>query len=148
MPEYEDKELEKKVCHELFYLMGYIVEGLSVYVIYDVLEWDKRVEISNWDADFADEYDLSWSGNTTYTIKTHRFNSYLSVIRGNDAVADIPFISGTDSYKEPYKLLSRWTPDMRYDLDAIELTKKQIFEMCVYCENMYKAVVNTIGPVI
>lgn len=148
MPDFEDKALEKKVCHELFYLMGYIVEGLSVYVIYDVLEWDKSKEISRYDKNFADEYDLSWDGDTTYTIKRHRFNSYLSVVRGKYEVADIPFISGSDSNVAQYKHLSKWTPELRYDLNDIDLTKNDIIDLYKYCNNMYTSVVNIIGPVL
>ena len=40
--DFKDVALEHKVCHELFYLMGYIVEGLSVYTIYELVEWDKH----------------------------------------------------------------------------------------------------------
>lgn len=149
MPDFKDNTvLEKKVCHELFYLMGYIVEGLSVYVIYEVLGWEKSKEISRYDRNFSDEHDLSWDGATTYTIKRHRFNSYLSVVRGKDEVAGIPFISGYDSDEAPYKHLSKWSPELRYELNDIELTKKQIIELFNYCKSMYSAVVDIIGPVL
>lgn len=143
--EFHDASLENKVCHELFYLMGYIVEGLSVYTIYEYVGWDKNREISWPDSYVEDTYDLSFSGRTKYTIKTHKFNTYLSVVRGKDEVSDIPFISGSDRSNTSYALLTKWSPELRYNLNIVTLRKQQICELCVYCQNMFNAVVETFG---
>ena len=109
------------------------------------LPWDKHTEICRPDKFIEDKYDLSYDRGTTYTIKNHQFNSYLAVIRGKDEVRDIPFISGSDSNDPSYQLLTKWKPELRYDLVNKNLTKKQVSELYDYCSNMYNAVVENIG---
>lgn len=142
----DDSALEKKVCHDLFYLMGYIVEGLSVYVIYDFIEWDKKKQISWYDRQVEEDYDISYDGrNTTYSIKTHKFNHYLAVVRGKEEVSSIPFISGRDHFDHSYKLLQKWDPLLRYDYKSVQLNKADIIALYKYCDKMFGAVSDQIG---
>lgn len=145
--QFDDEIQEHRVCHELFYLMGYVVEGLSVYVIYNYVEWDKTKQISWYSKETERDYDLSYdSQNTLYNIKGHRFNHYLAIVRGQSEVMDIPFISGTDSNNPSYKLLEMWRPEIRYDYQSLNIKKEQIINLYEYCEKMFNEVNDKIGP--
>ena len=140
-------EQSKGICHELYYLSGYIVECFCVYSIYKILGWeDENVPINedklcDYEV-FEDKNKVSFYGNKSkqiYCIKSHLYSTYVDVLRKTQRFKGIPYFSTLDfSSLEVQDLVNGWDPQIRYNYDekdgilkyANKENLKEIFDWC------------------
>lgn len=145
---WSNQQEEFRVCHEIYYLCGYILEALCIFTIYKSRNWIKSKPIHSYDKDFSEETDLSYGGeNTTYNIQGHRFQLYVEILRNDPNFEDIPYF-GTRSIGDGTieDLIANWSPKIRYnyqDKDGINM--KNIKKIIDVCEKIYAAVNMNIG---
>ena len=46
-----NRQNELSVFLELYYLLGYVIEGFTIYSVYKINNWPSSVDIKNWDRD-------------------------------------------------------------------------------------------------
>lgn len=160
------EEEEKCICHELYYLSGYIIEGFCVYSIYKILGWeDKETPINGKDEygkdEYKHEYDVfaernaisyfgsGWTSNGTkiVAIHNHIYNNYVDRIRKTHKFDGLPYFSSARFDKnEVDSLVKEWTPNIRYDYNKnSNANLSNIKSIIDWCKKIYSHIITNIG---
>lgn len=154
---------EKCICHELYYLSGYIIEGFCVYSIYKILGWkDKEIPINSKGGheydEFAERNAISFfkSGHTSngteiQVIEGHVYNKYVDSIRKTHKFDGLPYFSSAPFSKiEVDSLIRNWNPNIRYDYNENSIIIKHanlsnIKSIIDWCKKIYSHITTNIG---
>lgn len=149
---------EKCICHELYYLSGYIIEGFCVYSVYKILGWeDEEIPINSRGGyeyeDFAERNAISYfgSGDTIEAIHNHVYNNYVDKIRKTHKFDGLPYFSSARFSKtEVDDLISNWDPNIRYDYNENSTIIKHanlsnIKSVIDWCKKIYSHITTNIG---
>ena len=153
-------EKSKGVCHELYYLSGYIVECFCVYSIYKLHGWeDENVPINDTKSfeyeDFEDKNQVSFFGNQSKAIprlNAHLYSGYVDILRKRPEFKGIPYFSTSSHFNSPeiYALINSWDPQIRYNYDENDSTLKYVNiknlkDILDWCELVREHIINNIG---
>lgn len=117
---------------ELYYLSGYIIEGLTVYSAYKLYNWHPNSDIQrNWDPVFTQitgldfYYERKVGGNVIFpnrtvnslSIQGHHFQDIVKVLlRKNPSFNDTPYIGMGKIDADIEYLIDNWRPEVRYNI--------------------------------
>jgi len=138
---------------EIYYLSGYIVEGLTVYSIYKLFGWEKNKNVMDFDEDFLKRSHFLFyksykgeKGEAKYFVKGHKFKEYKDALIPKVESHNIPYIGSNIAINKTIKnLLDEWEPGLRYKSVATDLTKDVAKELVDTCYRIYEAVIKNIG---
>ena len=116
---------------ELYYMSGYILEGLTVYSAYKLYNWPPNEDIQR-------RYNIQFTQNTgidfyyirkkssgeeifpgrtrnSLSVQGHHFQDIIkNTLRMNPSFNDIPYIGNGDIDPDVEILIDRWLPEVRY----------------------------------
>lgn len=124
------------VWMELYYLSGYIIEGIAVYAAYKLYNWPIGVDIikchnesftTQTKLDFW--YDRKSNGTRVFpnrvndssalSVQGHRFQNIVKcLLKSNPATNRVPYIGNGNIDQDIELLIDRWNPDIRYKYDG------------------------------
>lgn len=142
---------------ELYYLSGYIIEGITVYSVYKLYNWHPYYDIQkNWDPVFTqntglDFYRIRTIGNNvvfpdrtnrSLSVQSHNFQEIVkNLLRTDPSFNDIPYIGMGNIDSDVEVLIDSWRPDIRYKYQAINpfpnLCQDVIFRLINTCKIIY-----------
>ena len=119
---------EGNVWLELYYLAGYIMEGVTVYSIYKLLGWKDTVDVEQYDPVFTNKHGIDFYAKNrkvgqTYPLKNsnvlgishHCFKDIIAKkLSNNPAFNDTPYIGGGEIDSDVYNLIDTWSTKIRY----------------------------------
>ena len=142
---------------ELYYLSGYIVEGLTVYSVYKLYNWPSNYDIQkNWDCQFTyntnlDFFPIRYYNNRvifpyrtekSLCVKSHNFQQIVKdLLRNNPSFNDVPYLG--NGYIDPdiERLIDSWKPNIRYNYEAMNpfpnLNQDVILRLVNTCKIIY-----------
>jgi hypothetical protein len=124
------KPTDMHVWLELYYISGYILEGLTVYSAYKLYNWPVNEDIKRrYNIPFTNAtgidfyYNRIINGNEIFpgrsvnslSVQGHRFQDIIkSKLRSNPSFNDLPYIGNGDIDQDVEHLIDNWSPDVRY----------------------------------
>lgn len=158
-----DSENEKHVWLELYYLSGYILEGITVYSAYKLNGWDPSEDIAKrYNLEFTKRTNLDFYQNRKSTkyiipsyyqerpegamcVERHRFQDIVkNLLNINPAVDKVPYFGIGVAIEEDIKdLIDRWRPNVRYYYHSYpkcslpELNRDVISRLLETCKIIY-----------
>lgn len=163
----EDGENDGHVWLELYYLSGYILEGIVVYYAYRNNGWLPQVDIQrNYNVDFTEKTHLDfyyqrkekkeekWAKAVKdffanpekrgrLSVQGHRFQEIAKSLLYKDPLfEEVPYIgSGRVIDKEINRLIESWRPEVRYKYkETNNLNGKVIAGLINACDDIYQKV--------
>ena len=166
---------DKEVWLELYYLSGYILEGLTVYSVYNHYGWNSDKDIEEPDIAFTERTGLdfyktrgeSYKGHTVpeklrkrgddaLCIHSHGFQQIIKVLLSKEPpFYEIPYFDDNAPIDDDiYQLIESWNPKLRYkyagkNCDNIKpfdiLNEDSIERLFLTCEEIYKKIIENIG---
>lgn len=147
------------VWFELYYLCGYIIEGITVYSAYKLYQWPINDDIiKSYNVAFTQRsgldffYDRKVDGlsvfpnripNLSLSVQGHRFQSIVkNLLRVNPSFNGVPYIGMGDIDPDIEQLIDRWKPEIRYLYAGTsnpipQLNQNTINRLLVTCQNIY-----------
>lgn len=121
------------VWMELYYLSGYIIEGITVYAAYKLYNWPIEVDIiKERDESFTQRTKLDFwfdrkksDGTSVFenrihdpsalSVQKHRFQNIVkNLLKSNPATNNVPYIGNGNIDQDVELLIENWRPDIRY----------------------------------
>lgn len=160
-----DKEENKEAYLDIWYLSGYILEGLTVYSVYKTYNWNPPHK------DIQTKYDMCFSKRThldfyrqrtlhgenvfqkesikiIYSVQGHDFQSIiLNLLRNVPTFKDFPILGGGDVDSDVELLVKKWKPNVRYwhepeDTNGIPTLNHALLERLINtCVELYKRMI-------
>lgn len=153
-------EVPENVLREIHYLLGYVIEGICVYAIYEHFQWEEDRNIRDYNPQFTSETRLDYYKNgqrrdsqnqiihtgATYCITSHGFNQYVEVLYVPFQGSNIPFIDASADIDASVKdMILGWKPDLRYRYGSkYSHSKSEIQLLIETCRTIYNQVVRNI----
>ena len=130
------KKNDTHVWLELYYLSGYIIEGITVYSAYKLNGWDPSKDIQKWyDLEFTKRTKLDfWDKRTkivngketrphyfqnrpegSLSVQHHKFQEIVkNMLRPDPSFNDTPYLGSGDIDTDVEELIDKWEPEVRY----------------------------------
>lgn len=126
---------------ELYYLSGYIMEGIAVYSAYKLNGWDPETDIqSKYDKNFTQQTGLDFynlrivnkkdkdkppisftpfchdgKNKIKYSVQSHHFQEIIkNLLRPNPSFNGMPYFGDGEISSDVASLIDDWKPDVRY----------------------------------
>lgn len=123
---------------ELYYMAGYIVEGITIYSAYKLYDWEPHTDIrKRYDLEFSLRTNLDFYYRRTHidnitkketipsffqnrpegalSVQGHRFQDIiLKLLKPDPSFDDLPYFGNGDIDKDVEQLLNKWSPNIRY----------------------------------
>lgn len=115
---------------ELYYMSGYIIEGLTVYSAYKLYNWPTNLDIKrNYNIPFTESTGIDFyykrevkgteifPGRTfkSLNVQGHRFQDIVkNKLKKNPSFNDIPYIGDGEIDQDIERLIDNWSPEVRY----------------------------------
>lgn len=157
---YQDVDIPKYICWEIYYLSGYIIEGCGIYAIYKNSDWQEDIkidekygchkydEIGEMIKVFEEDTGFCFNQDTRYNIgkklkfiQGHRIKNYKEYLAIN--FHDLPYLGGGAICEEEIvNLLDKWHPDFRYvtPSDDQQITSDTIKVLIRVCSDIFNYV--------
>jgi len=123
---------DSHVWMELYYLSGYIIEGITVYAAYKLYNWpvnDDIITVCN--PSFTQQTKLDFwcdrkvngssafpsraQDSTALSVQRHRFQNIVKcLLKSNPATNSVPYIGNGTIDQDVESLIDSWKPDIRY----------------------------------
>lgn len=155
----KNKYDDRYLFNEIYYIFGYILEGISVYMIFKHFGYEKSKSIENCheDESFIKKAHVTYHfgegtrkyGNSLKKISNHNFQEYTEALAQEFAPYHIPYLSkdvplNEDTQKELRlkKLIKEWKPDVRYRKykDPFELSESDVQSIISLCQTILKKI--------
>ncbi len=157
----EDGKNDKYVWLELYYLSGYILEGIVIFCAYGNNDWPANEDIKK-------RYNLVFTAKTgldyfykreikkwakaevkeffanrqqgALSVQGHHFQAIVNELLHNDpSFNGVPYIGDGDIDEEIKKLIEGWKPDVRYRYEEMDkLNGKIIADLINTCNEIYQ----------
>jgi len=141
-----------KIWLELYYLSGYILEGLAIYAFYKINGWPEDRYVNEDDENFTNATGVSFkkgNGNPIH-LEGHKFKKLQEVLCNEPQMTGVPFFGdgNIDDYKVDY-LINNWSTGVRYflyynvtspNLGRIKLNSTLIHNLINTCEEIYNKI--------
>lgn len=131
---YQPCSHDSHVWLELYYLCGYIIEGIAVYSAYKLYHWPKNEEINTtryYNEQFTQITSLDFfyerkdsngvivfqnrNKNNSLSVQGHHFQSIVkNLLKPDASFNNIPYIGDGKIDSDIEQLIDRWNPDIRY----------------------------------
>ena len=162
-----DDENNKEAYLDIWYLSGYILEGLTVYSVYKTYNWNPHTRDGV--KDIQARYDWYFSTRThldfyrqrtlrgenvfppgliIYSVQGHDFQSIiLNLLRNVPTFKDFPILGEGDVDSDVEMLIKEWKPDVRYwhkpeDTGRIPTLSQPLLEKLIStCVELYKRMI-------
>lgn len=127
------KNVDIHVWLELYYLSGYIIEGIAVYSAYKLYEWnpDKDIICMDWNfsqkthLDFFKRRENKKNGShpfshdgknlIKYNVQSHGFQEIVkNLLRPDPSFNGMPYLGDGEISPEVERLIDNWQPNIRY----------------------------------
>ena len=159
-------EENKEAYLDVWYLSGYILEGLTVYCAYKTNNWNPRSSSRDGITDIQTRYDKTFSKRThldfyrrrtinkynvfpegmiVYSVQGHDFQSIImGVLRANPTFRDFPILGNGNVDEDVKILVQEWKPNVRYwhkeeeMADIPHLNSDVLSRLIGTCEALYK----------
>lgn len=121
---------DNNVWLELYYMSGYILEGITVYSAYKLFNWPINDDIQrryNWQFTINSGIDFYYkrivSGSEIFpgrtpnslSVQGHRFQDIIKCrLRTNPSFNDQPYFGDGEIDQDVEQLIDNWTPGVRY----------------------------------
>lgn len=134
---------EHHVWLELYYLSGYIIEGIVVYSAYKLNNWNPMDDIQRrYNKSFSQRTNLdffrkrskiingveridSFFQNRPHgalSVEGHRFQEIVkSLLKPNPSFNDVPYIGNGEIDSDVERLIDEWKPEVRYHYYGMKL---------------------------
>ena len=115
---------------ELYYMSGYILEGITIYSAYKLFNWPCNDDIKNrYNRQFTINsgidfyYKRTVLGNEVFpgrtvnslSVQGHRFQDIIKCkLRMNPSFNDLPYIGDGEIDSDVERLIDNWSPEVRY----------------------------------
>lgn len=133
-----NKKYDKHVWLDLYYLSGYIIEGIVVYSAYKLNNWNQSTDImTEFNFEFSQKTNLDFyytrtkfsgdvdentraffqnrSKRTGLSVQGHRFQEIAkTLLRPNPSFNGIPYLGDGIIDQDVEKLIDQWSPEIRY----------------------------------
>lgn len=131
-----NQKYDKHVWLDLYYLSGYIIEGVVVYSAYKLNNWKLSDDIKKkYDLEFSRRTNLDFFYNRTFqnnvdestrsffqnrsigalSVQGHRFQEIAkTLLRPNPSFCGIPYLGDGIIDHDVEKLIEKWRPEIRY----------------------------------
>lgn len=133
---------DPKVLLEMFYLSGYILEGVVVYLSYKLDDWDADRDVQNEDQDFSLRTKLGFKhGNgVKYAVAGHNYRHMKDLISNHPDCQKLPYVGPDGKIDQDISyLLDNWRPHVRYyTYDGFKLSKDKIKRLIDTCKELVK----------
>lgn len=129
----------RDVYWHLYYLLGYVMEGITVYSAYKLHEWPEEQDIQFWSSDrdvmaqmrhftestHLDFYNVRVDPRTKrnvfrdnvvfYSIENHNFQRIVhGLLKMNPALEGVPYLGDGEIDEDVRELIDIWNPRVRY----------------------------------
>lgn len=152
------KTTDLHVWLELYYLSGYILEGIIVYSAYKLNNWKPEKDIQTWyDIPFTNRTNLDFyvtridkktnekvfrnRSLEALSVQQHKFNAIVErLLKTNSSFKGVPYLGDGEIDDDVKKLITDWKPDVRYNYNAKNLpslNKDIIARLIKTCKNIY-----------
>ena len=124
------------VCLELYYIAGYILEGITVYSAYKLHNWKSSDDIQRrYNLNFTKETNLDFyharirrdkkTGEETLifpnrppgamSVQGHKFQSIvMNLLKSDPSFNDVPYLGNGVIDRDVETLINNWSPNVRY----------------------------------
>lgn len=116
---------DRHVWLELYYLSGYILEGITVYSVYKLKGWPPNDDIQKYNDSFTIETDLDFYYNRkdveqyrihSLSVQGHHFQNIANnLLKDNPSFNEVPYIGMGEVDPDIKFLIDRWSPKIRYN---------------------------------
>lgn len=167
-------EYDKEVWLELYYLSGYILEGLAVYSAYKLNDWDYNKDIKEPDIEFTERTGLDFyktrdkyykghpvpesllnRGPEALCVQSHGFQQIIKQLLSKEPpFCDIPYFDDNALIdNDVYQLIESWNPKLRYkyagkNYDRIKpfdiLNEDSVKKLFATCKKIYDLIIENI----
>ncbi len=136
---------DKHVWLELYYLSGYIIEGVVVYSAYKQNNWPQNEDIrKRWNLEFTKQTNLDFFYNRKIkdreeinrfyqnrtnglSVQGHRFQDIVkSLLRPDPSFNNVPYVGNGQIDPDVEQLIEDWKPDVRYVHDRSSATSLKL----------------------
>lgn len=125
------------VWAELYYLCGYVIEGVVVYCLFKSNNWSRNDDVLRTLSKHKEK-----TGADIYSpVRGHRFLEVMNSYMVEDSnYAGVAYLDGSIPLRnEQKRLLFQWDTHLRYD-KKIHLDEEQIEGFIELCDKIYKAI--------
>lgn len=157
------KKDDNHVWLELYYLSGYIIEGITVYSAYKLNGWNPKDDIQKrYDLEFTKRTKLDFYVKRTYkkdgqevipsyfqnrpsgslSVQQHKFQGIVkNLLRPNPSFNETPYLGYGAIDSDVEKLIDEWEPGIRYcycgQKEAPKLTRDLVARLINTCRTIY-----------
>ena len=157
------KKDDNHVWLELYYLSGYIIEGITIYSAYKLNGWDPIKDIQKmYDLEFTKRTKLDFYVKRTYikngkekiplyfqnrpagsfSVQQHKFQEIVkNMLRTDPSFNNIPYLGCSDIDSDVEELIDKWEPGIRYcycgQKEAPKLTRDLVARLINTCWTIY-----------
>ncbi len=135
------QDCDEHVWLELYYISGYVIEGLAVYSAYKLNNWPINEDIEyRYNKSFTQKTKLDYYYNRTVgnnavfpnrdnqslrlSVQGHHFQDIVkNLLRENPSFENIPYFGGGHIDSDVEKLIDDWSPKIRYYHNVSTMTK-------------------------
>lgn len=139
---------DKDVLLELYYLSGYIIEGVVVYSVYKLFSWDDKKDITAYDQKFTEKSGIDFygerrrlgrdcfplKGKGILGISNHNFQEIIEKkLKDNPSFNNVPYIGSGKIDEDVCGCIDEWSPKARYCYCCQSLDENlmiRIYETC------------------
>lgn len=132
----EDNRNDKYAFLELYYLSGYILEGISVYSSYKLYGWPVNEDIkTRYNVPFTDRTGLDYyydrkinkvsifssRNSKSLSIQGHHFQPIVkNLLRIDPSFNDVPYLGSGTIDSDVEFLIDKWEPGIRYCYEGLK----------------------------
>ena len=154
MPKVKTNDLQ--VWLEVYYLSGYIIEGVTVYAAYKLNNWNKDKDIEKgYDETFTKKTNLDFYPTRSTSlffstrsdglcVRSHNFQGIIkALLKNNPSFKDVPYIGDGKIDSTVERLLDEWKPKMRYEYkNNLNLDQDIVKRLIDVCDEIFRCSIN------
>lgn len=138
---------------EIFYLSGYIIEGITVYSAYKLNGWPRNVDIKKPNLAFTQRTGLDFyykrDNNDPYyqtrnymdlSVQGHRYKEIVErLLKPNPSFYGIPYFGDGEIDINIKSLFDKWCPEVRYTYNEkqFDLNQTIVNKLIITCSQIY-----------
>ncbi|MBQ0087997.1 MAG: hypothetical protein KBT27_01520 [Prevotellaceae bacterium] len=151
-----NNRFDSQVWLELYYLSGYIVEGITIYSAYKLNNWNPNDDIKyRYNLTFTQRTNLDFyykrNGAPPYyqnrpsgalSVQGHKFQDIVkNLLKPNPSFNNVPYLGLGQIDKDVESLIDNWSPNIRYMhkiINALPVLNKDVMvRLMDTCRNIY-----------
>ncbi len=135
-------KVQEDVFLDLYYLLGYVIEGVTIYSAYKIYNWPVNQDIQNCNTSFTLQTNIDFyhnrlskptnqpvfaAGVVKYSVQGHCFEQIVKGLLQKEPVFnDFPYFGNGVIDPNTEDLINKWKPETRYSYKTQPLYKQNL----------------------